>query len=357
MSGPLSGIRVIEMGGIGPGPFAGMLLADSGADVIRIDRPGANPADYNNLVRSRRRTTIDLKSAEGLERVKDLVVDADVIIDVFRPGAMERLGIGPDALHAINPRLVYGRMTGWGQTGPYAKSAGHDINYISLSGALHAIGRSSDRPVAPPALVGDFGGGAMLLAFSICAALLHVRNTGQGQVIDCAMTEGSGLLMTPFYEQHAVGIWTDERGANIIDSAAHFYDVYETSDGLYISIGAIEPQFYKLMRELMDLSDPAYDAHLDRAAWPSLKEKIIVLFKTRTRAQWCELLEKTDVCFAPVLSMREAPLHEHGKARGSFVTVEGVVQPAPAPRYSVTTLDLPRACTHVDADQISWEGR
>ncbi|MDP3660962.1 CaiB/BaiF CoA-transferase family protein, partial [Phenylobacterium sp.] len=348
MAGPLSGVRIVEMGGIGPGPFAAMMLADSGADILRIERPGANPNESSSMMRNRRRVTVDVKSPDGLEAIKRLAAEADGLIEGFRPGAMERLGLGPDVLLQLNPKLVYGRMTGWGQTGPFASSAGHDINYIAISGALHSVGRRGAAPVAPPALIGDFGGGGMMLAFSMCAALLNAAKTGKGEVIDCAMSDGSGVLMTAFHEGLARGSWIDERGANVVDSGAHYYDAYETADGAFVSIGAIEPQFYATLRKLTGLdADPAFDAQNDRGQWPALHDKIAALFKTKTRAEWCDLLEYTDACFAPVLSLTEAPEHPHAKARGSFVTIDGVVQPAPAPRYAHAQLDTPRACEQV----------
>ncbi|PAL24232.1 CaiB/BaiF CoA-transferase family protein [Sphingopyxis sp. GW247-27LB] len=341
MAGPLAGVRIIEIGSIGPGPFAAMMLADHGADVIRIQRPGVEDDSADALLRSRKTLELDLKTPAGVAALRSLVREADGLIEGFRPGTMERLGLGPDILLADNPRLIFGRMTGWGQTGPYSAYAGHDINYISLSGALHAIG-TADRPVPPLALVGDFGGGGMLLAFSITAAILNSRSTGKGQVIDCAMSEGSGLLMTPFYSGLASGWWHDRRAANVIDGGTHFYGVYETSDGLFVSIGSIEPQFYALLLERLGLSDDAdFARQLDEGLWPALRARLESIFRTRTRDEWCALMEHSDICFAPVLSLHEAPRHRHSVERGAFVDVEGVVQPAPAPRYSVTPLDPP----------------
>ena len=351
MPGPLHGLRIIELAGIGPGPFAAMMLADHGAEVIRIDRPGARIDARDPLLRSRRLVAIDLKSPDGIARVRDLVKTADGLIEGFRPGVTERLGLGPDVLLADNPRLVYGRMTGWGQAGPYAHAAGHDINYIALAGALHAYGRAGEKPTPPINMVGDFGGGGMMLAFGMVAALLHAGRTGEGQVIDAAMTDGAAVLMSMIWGFRANGMWSDERGTNLLDTAAHFYDSYETHDGKWISIGSIEPQFYAELRRLAGLADdPDFDAQMDRAAWGPLKAKLTALFLTRSRDEWCALMEMTDVCFAPVLSMAEAPAHPHNAARGTFVEAGGVVQPAPAPRYSVTVADAPVMTTGYDAE-------
>lgn len=342
--GPLAGIRVVEIGGIGPIPFAGMLLADHGADVVRIERPDPLNTGSDILFRSRRILTLDLKKEESITQVRALVREADVVIEGYRPGVMERLGLGPDVLLADRPSLIYGRMTGWGQTGPYASYPGHDLNYIALSGALNAIGPNDGPPIPPLALAGDFGGGGMLLAFSVCAAALHVRNGGKGQVIDCSMTEGSGLLMAQFYSMVAAGLWRDKRGVNVIDGASHFYNAYETADGLYVSIAAEEVQFYRAFREALGLADdPAFDAYMDPAAWPGLKKKVAAVFRTKTRDEWCALLEDKSLCFAPVLSMSEAPSHPQAVARESFVEVDGIVQPAPAPRYSASPLAVPSA--------------
>ncbi len=343
MAGPLQGLTIIELAGIGPGPFAGMMLADHGAEVIRVERPGARIDTKDPLVRSRRIVTADLKTPEGIAAVRDLCRTADGLIEGFRPGVTERLGLGPDVLLADNPRLVYGRMTGWGQTGPYAAAAGHDINYIALAGALHTYGRAGEKPTPPINMVGDFGGGGMMLAFGMVSALLHAARTGAGQVIDCAMTDGSAVLMSMIWGFRANGIWSDDRGTNLLDTGAHFYDTYETSDGKWISIGSIEPQFYAELRARAGLAeDRDFDAQMDRAAWGPLKAKLTALFLTRTRDEWCALMEMTDVCFAPVLSMAEAPGHPHNAARRTFMQVGGVTQPAPAPRYSVTMCDAPR---------------
>jgi alpha-methylacyl-CoA racemase len=343
MAGPLSGLRIIELAGIGPGPFAAMMLADHGAEVIRVDRPGARIDSRDPLLRSRRLIGVDLKSPEGKAKVRELVKSADGLIEGFRPGVTERLGLGPDVLLVDNPKLVYGRMTGWGQTGPYAQAAGHDINYIALAGALHAYGRAGEKPTPPINMVGDFGGGGMMLAFGMVSALLHAQKTGQGQVIDTAMTDGAAVLMSMIWGFRANGIWQDERGVNMLDTGAHFYDTYETADGKFISIGSIEPQFYAELRRLAGLTeDKDFDAQMVMSGWPALKDKLTLLFKAKTRDQWCDLMEMTDVCFAPVLSMAEAPAHPHNAARGTFIDVDGVMQPAPAPRYSATPNAVPR---------------
>ena len=356
MAGPLQGIRIIELAGIGPGPFAGMMLADHGAEVIRVDRPGARIDARDPLLRGRRVIGVDLKSAEGKALVLDLVKSADALFEGFRPGVTERLGLGPAECHAVNPKLVYGRMTGWGQFGPYANAAGHDINYIALAGALHAYGRAGEKPTPPINMVGDFGGGGMMLAFGMVSALLHAKTTGQGQVIDCAMTDGAAALMAMIWGFRANGIWKDERGVNLLDTGAHMYDTYECADGKWISIGSLEPQFYALLLEKTGLKDDAdFAAQMNSAQWPALKERLTALFKTRSRDDWCADMEMTDVCFAPVLSMSEAPHHPHNAARGTFVEADGVMQPAPAPRYSATVSDAPRMTKTADTDAILAE--
>ena len=356
MAGPLQGIRIIELAGIGPGPFAGMMLADHGAEVIRVDRPGARIDARDPLLRGRRVIVVDLKSAEGKALVLDLVKSADALFEGFRPGVTERLGLGPAQCHAVNPRLVYGRMTGWGQFGPYANAAGHDINYIALAGALHAYGRAGEKPTPPINMVGDFGGGGMMLAFGMVSALLHAKTTGQGQVIDCAMTDGAAALMAMIWGFRANGIWKDERGVNLLDTGAHMYDTYECADGKWISIGSLEPQFYALLLEKTGLKDdPDFAAQMNAAQWPALKDRLTTLFKTRSRDEWCADMEMTDVCFAPVLSMAEAPHHPHNAARGTFVEADGVMQPAPAPRYSATVSDTPRMTKAADTDAILAE--
>lgn len=348
MAGPLAGLRIVEFAGIGPGPFCGMMLADHGADVLRIDRLGAkglvSAPERDFLNRSRKSVAVDLKSAEGLAFVRRLCKSADAVFEGFRPGVMERLGLGPDVLIGDNPRLVYGRMTGWGQTGPYAQAAGHDINYIALSGALHATGRAGQRPTPPMNLIGDFGGGGLMLAFGMVAALLSARQTGRGQVVDCAMTEGSAVLMSMIYSLRDQGLWRDDRGVNLLDSGAHFYDAYETADGRFISIGPVEPHFYQLLLERIGLADDeAFQAQNDPASWPKLKARLEKIFRARTRDEWCDLLEGTDACFAPVMSLEEAPHHPHNRAREAFVSVNGGLQPAPAPRYSETRTATPSA--------------
>lgn len=353
MAGPLQGIRVIELAGIGPGPFAGMMLADHGAEVIRVDRPGARIDSRDPLLRGRRLIGVDLKSAEGRALVLDLVKGADALFEGFRPGVTERLGLGPAECHAVNPALVYGRMTGWGQFGPYANAAGHDINYIALAGALHGYGRAGDKPTPPINMVGDFGGGGMMLAFGMVSALLHAKTTGQGQVIDCAMTDGAAALMAMIWGFRANGIWKDERGVNLLDTGAHMYDTYACADGKFISIGSLEPQFYALLLEKTGLKDdPDFAAQMDAGRWPQLKDRLTALFATKTRDEWCEIMEMTDICFAPVLSMAEAPHHPHNAARQTFVEADGVMQPAPAPRYSATVSDAPRMTKAADTDAI-----
>jgi alpha-methylacyl-CoA racemase len=343
--GPLKGLRVIEMVGIGPCPFAAMMLADMGADVIRIDRkPDPNtPNPYPTLgtkfdvmARGRRSLALDVKHPRARQLLLDLVTKADALVEGFRPGVMERLGLGPDVCMDRNPKLVYGRVTGWGQTGPLAPAAGHDLNYVALSGMLHAMG-DADRPPSPPLnLVGDFGGGGMMLAFGVVCAMLEARTSGRGQVVDSAMTDGAALLGAMMYGLRAHGSWSAARGANFIDGGAPFYATYACADGKFIAVGAIEPQFYARLLALTGASDPAFARQWDRNDWPTLKEKFAALFATRTRDDWCALLEGTDVCFAPVLDMDEAPRHPHNAARGTFVDVDGVTQPGPAPRFSRT---------------------
>jgi alpha-methylacyl-CoA racemase len=351
MAGPLAGIRIIEFAGLGPGPFAAMMLADHGAEVIRIDRPGAELDPNDPALRSRRSVTLDIKTPEGAAQARALCRTADGLIEGFRPGVMERLGLGPDVLLADNPKLVYGRMTGWGQDGPLAQAAGHDINYIAISGVLHTVGRAGEKPVPPINYAGDFGGGGMLLAFGMAAALVAVKTGGPGQVVDAAMTEGSSLLAGMLRWLGATGRWRDARGVNLLDGGAHFYDSYETADGKYVAIGAIEPQFYALLLEKLGLADdPDFRQQLNPAAWPALAERLKNIFRTKTRDEWCALLEGTDICFAPVLSLGEAPDHPHNVARKAFVEVGGMVQPAPAPRFSATPSDAPRPPGAAGAD-------
>jgi alpha-methylacyl-CoA racemase len=351
MPGPLSGIRIIELAGIGPAPFAGMMLADHGAEVIRIERPGARLDAKDPLLRSRRMMALDLKSDAGCAAVLDLARSAHGLIEGFRPGVLERLGLGPSELHAANPALVVGRMTGWGQYGPYAQAAGHDINYVALAGALHGFGRAGEKPTPPINMVGDFGGGGMMLAFGMVSALLHAQKTGEGQTIDCAMTDGSATLMSMIWGFRAHGIWSDDRGTNLLDTGAHMYDTYETSDGKWISIGSLEPQFYAELRARAGLAgDPDFEAQMDRSQWPALKARLTALFLMKTRDEWCALMEMTDVCFAPVLSMAEAPLHPHNTARRTFIEVDGITQPAPSPRYSRTQADAPTMAKDWDSE-------
>lgn len=335
--GPLSGYRIIELAGIGPGPFCGMMLSDMGAEVIRVDRTGGSPkAPKDVLQRNRKSIAVDLKSPEGVATVLRLVESADALFEGFRPGVTERLGLGPEDCKAVNPKLVYGRMTGWGQEGPMAQAAGHDINYIGLSGALHAIGRAGERPVPPLNLVGDFGGGGMLLAYGLVCALLEAQKSGKGQVVDAAMVDGAAALMAMFFSMSAGGAFTEQRGTNLLDGGAHFYDTYETGDGKHICIGSIEPQFYALLIEKAELDPAEFAPQMNPAEWPRLKAKLTEVFKTKTRDEWCAIMEGTDVCFAPVLSIWEAPNHAHAKARDSFLEVDGIMQPAPAPRFDRT---------------------
>lgn len=342
--GPLAGYKIIELAGIGPGPFCGMMLADMGAEVIRVDRPGGNPSaaiGHNVLFRNRKSIAVNLKTPEGVETILKLCESADAVFEGYRPGVAERLGVGPEQCMARNEKLVYGRMTGWGQTGPLAQAAGHDINYISISGALHAIGRAGEKPMPPLNLVGDFGGGGMMLAFGLVCALLEAKGSGKGQVVDCSMHEGSAALMAMFYGLRANGMFSDQRGTHMLDTGAHFYDVYETSDGKFISIGSIEPQFYELLKQKAALPAEDFGMQMNPPLWPEQKEKIAEIFKTKTRDEWCELMEGTDVCFAPVLSLEEAPSHPHNQARNSFIEVDGVMQHAPTPRFSRTEHEQP----------------
>ncbi len=334
--GPLSGLKVLEFAGLGPAPFCGMLLSDLGADVVRIDRKGSGPSSPADVTsRGRRSVALDLKSPAAVEACLQLMARADGLIEGFRPGVMERLGLGPEVALARNPRLVYGRMTGWGQTGPHAQAAGHDLNYIAITGALAAIGMQ-DKPLPPLNLVGDFGGGALYLAFGLLAGVIHARASGQGQVIDCAMTDGAASLMAMFYGFKAGGQWDATRRSNLLDGGAHFYDTYPCADGEWVSIGAIEPQFYALLLEKTGISDPQFQRQMSRDDWPELHDKLAAVIASRTRDEWCALLDGTDACFAPVLTMDAAPSHPHNAARATFVEVAGVTQPAPAPRFSAT---------------------
>ena len=347
--GPLEGIRLLEIAGIGPGPFAAMLLADMGAEVLRIERPGGgtiaklwpdSAADV--MSRGRRCICVDLKHPDGAALVLDLIEQADGLFEGNRPGVMERLGLGPDTCLERNPRLVYGRMTGWGQDGPLAAAAGHDINYIALAGALNPIGRRGQPPTPPLNLVGDYGGGGLMLAFGMVCALLECKSSGRGQVVDSAIVDGAALLTSVLHGLEHAGFWNEQRGSNMIDSGAHFYDAYETADGKYISLGSFEPQFYAELIQRLGLDGEEMPQQMDQASWPEQKRRFESLFRSRTRDEWCEILEGTDVCFAPVLSLREAREHPHNLARGSFLEVEGVPQPAPAPRFSRTAPEIRR---------------
>jgi alpha-methylacyl-CoA racemase len=346
-TGPLAGLRVIEVAGIGPAPFCAMLLADLGADVVRIERASGQTDGlqverrFDVMNRGRRGVALDLKDPADVAQALELIDAADVLIEGFRPGTMERLGLGPDVCLVRNPRLVYGRMTGWGQTGPLAHAAGHDINYIALSGVLHANGRAGAPPVAPLNLVGDLGGGGLLLAFGLLAAVLERVASGRGQVVDASMVEGSALLMTLFYGLHAAGDWRDAHGTNLLDSAAHFYDVYETADAKFVSVGAVEARFYVELMSALGLSADDARQRFERSTWAQRKAEVAAAFRTRTRAEWCAALEGTDACFAPVLGLAEAPHHPHNVARGTFVDIGGIVQPAPAPRFSRTPPAIP----------------
>ena len=351
--GPLHGVKIVELAALGPAPMGVMLLADLGADVLRIERkpragsrPTADLFDPKIDILNRNRSVIalDLKQPEAIEAALRLIATADVLVEGFRPGVTERLGLGPEVCLARNPRLVYGRMTGWGQSGTLAQTAGHDINYLSLSGALHAIGEKGGKPIVPLNLVADCGGGAMLLAMGVLAGVIEARRTGQGQVVDVAMTDGSATLMTMMYTLKAMGQWSSERGSNLLDGGAHFYDTYQCRDGKWLSVGAIEPQFYALLLEKTALhDDPAFLAQWDRSQWPALKAKLAAVLLTRSRDEWCAVFAGSDACVAPVLDMDEAPLHPHNQSRQTFIAVEGVTQPAPVPRFSRTPAAAPTA--------------
>lgn len=347
--GPLQGLTVIEIAGIGPGPFAAMLLADMGADVIRVERPGGSmfTAAHNPrldfLNRGKRCICVNLKEADGARTVLDLVAKADGLLEGNRPGVMERLGLGPDTCLEHNPRLVYGRMTGWGQEGPMAQAAGHDINYVALSGALHAMGRAGEKPAIPLNLVGDFGGGGLLLAYGMVCALLEARSSNQGQVVDAAMIDGVANLMASTFAAHQVGFWSDERGTNLLDSGSHFYEVYQTADGKYISLGSIEPQFYAALLETLGEEAVHFENQFDMPNWPAMKERLAAIIRRRTRDEWDRVFDGVDVCYAPVLSMAEVRHHPHHRARGTFLEDGETWQPAPAPRFSRTRAEL-RGC-------------
>jgi alpha-methylacyl-CoA racemase len=361
--GPLQGVKIVELAGIGPGPFAGMLLSDMGADVVRIDRAQQVTGDFSkpnrdSLYRGRRSIGVDLKHPDGVEAVLRLVESADALFEGFRPGVTERLGLGPDVCLARNPKLVYGRMTGWGQDGPYAQAAGHDINYIALAGALAHFGRAGSKPTPPINLVGDFGGGGMFLAFGIVCGLLEAQRSGQGQVIDAAMVDGSAVLMSMMWGLKAIGFWDEAMGVNVLDTGAPFYDTYETRDGKFVSLGSLEPQFYVELVNRLGLADAGLPAQMDRAGWPELRDRFTALFKTKTRDEWCAILERSDACFAPVLTMSEAVDHPHIKARGTVIERDGVDQPAPAPRFSRTRAEVQRGSPwpgqHTDEALHDW---
>ncbi|MGB0112799.1 MAG: CaiB/BaiF CoA-transferase family protein [Ilumatobacteraceae bacterium] len=357
MAGPLSGYRIIEIAGIGPGPFAAMMLSDMGAEVIRVERAGSvrgplpDGDHFDTLLRGRRNIAIDLKRPDGVEALLTLVESADALIEGFRPGVMERLGVGPDVCMERNPKLVFGRMTGWGQDGPYAQAAGHDINYIALAGALAHFGRAGEAPVPPLNMVGDFGGGGMFLAYGVVCALLESQRSGVGQVVDTAMVDGTAVLMSMFWSFKAIGMHDEnQRGTNLLDTGAPFYDVYRCSDGEYVSIGSIEPQFYAELLRLMGLeNDELFAKQMDRAQWPAVKSKLTEVFATKSSAEWCELMEMTDVCFAPVLTMSDAAKHPHNVERGTFIELGGTTQPAPAPRFSRTSPEVTEAPAHAGA--------
>ena len=365
--GPLEGVRIIELAGIGPAPFCAMLLSDMGAEVIRVDRaanvghddsrvggPTGEEHRFNLLARGRRNIAVDLKNPEGVAAVLRLIDRADALIEGFRPGVMERLGLGPSICLARNPKLVYGRMTGWGQDGPIAHTAGHDINYIALSGVLHTIGEAGGPPVPPLNLVGDFGGGALYLAMGVLAGVIGARASGKGQVVDCSMVEGSASLMTMMYAALASGAWVEKRGHNRTDGGAHYYHVYETKDGEHVAIGSIEPQFYRLLLTHTGLEGAELPVQTDRSTWPGMQERLAAIFKQKTRAEWVAIMQDTDICFAPVLKMSEAIRHEHNRHRDSFPVIDGIAQPAPAPRFlgTPTTVQRPPAKIGEHTDEV-----
>jgi alpha-methylacyl-CoA racemase len=347
VAGPLTGLRVVELGSIGPGPHAAMVLADLGADVVRIDRPGTDtypipPGVADPMLRGRRSVSLNLKDEGEHAQLLQLVGVADILIEGYRPGAAERLGVGPLDCRAVNPRLIYARMTGWGQDGPLASRAGHDINYISLTGALHAIGREGERPVPPVNLVGDFGGGSMLVLVGILAALFERAKSGLGQVVDAAMVDGAALLAQMMWSWRGVGVWSDERGVNLLDGGAPFYDTYECSDAKYVAVGAIEPPFFRALVAGLGLDLPADYNHYDRAGWPALRVELIQVFRSRTRDEWAKVFADTDACVSPVLTFAEAPANPHIAARNTLIEIDGITQPAPAPRFSRTPAELPQ---------------
>lgn len=354
--GPLNGYTVIEFAGIGPAPMGGMMLADMGAEVIRVDRPGSDPGTTERVSgRGKKSVVVNLKTPAGVETLLRMVENADVLIDPFRPGVCEKLGLAPDVCLARNPGLIFARMTGWGQSGPLAQAAGHDINYIALTGALYANGEKDSEPLPPLNLVGDMGGGGMLLVNGILAALLETSNSGQGQVIDVAMIDGAAQLMWMFHSLEAMGLWdAEQRGSNLLDGGAHFYGCYECADGEFVSIGAIEPQFYALLREKASLTEKDFDDQHNPQKWSLLKEKLAAVFRQKTQAQWCEVMEGSDVCFAPVLRFTQAPQHPAALARDSYIQLDGVVQPAPAPRFSRTPSTVAHGvrCAGADTEEV-----
>ena len=359
-TGPLKGVTVVELAGIGPGPFACMMFADLGADVIRIDRPPRRgDGDLERIMqndgivdRGRRSIALNLKDPRATEVVLRLVEKADVLVEGFRPGVAEKLGLGPEVCIARNARLIYGRMTGWGQTGPLAQAAGHDINYIAISGALHAMGAGDSPPTPPLNLVGDYGGGGMLMAFGIVSALFEASRSGKGQVVDTSMSDGAAILMAAIYSLRNKGFWRDSRESNFLDGSAHFYGTYACADGKFVSVGAIEPQFYALLLARIGIEDASFQRQWEEGQWPELRAKLAALFMTRTRDEWCAALEGSDACFAPVLTLEEAPAHPHNQARGTFVSVDGTVQPAPAPRFSRTPCEVPWASPRVGSQTM-----
>ena len=357
-SGPLNGVRILEFNGIGPGPFCGMLLSDLGADILRIDRIGGDRGEKTHVTRrGRKSVALDLKQPEAREACLRLIETADALFEGFRPGVMERLGLGPDIALARNPRLVFGRMTGWGQEGPLAQAAGHDINYIAITGALHAIG-PAEKPTPPLNLIGDFGGGAMYLAVGMLAALLHARTTGEGQIVDAAMSDGAASLMAAAYGHFAGGRWNDTREANTTDGGAPYYGVYRCADGKFVAIGAIETQFFADLMNRLGIVDFPRERQLDRSYWPALRARLEATFLTRTQMEWMATMEGSDACFAGVLSLAEAPSHPHHVARGTFVTVDGVLQPGPAPRFSRTPGAIqetdPAIGAHNESGLMDW---
>lgn len=354
MPGPLTGLRVLELAGLGPCPHAAMVLADLGADVVRVDRPGGGfgmgEAEHDVLLRGRRSVSVDLKSEDGAALVLQLAARADVLIEGFRPGVMERLGLGPDVCQARNPRLVYGRVTGWGQDGPLAPRVGHDLNYLGLTGVLSTIGRAGESPVPPINLVADFGGGSMLLVVGVLAALHERERSGTGQVVDAAMVDGVALLSQMIWSFRSQGLWRDERGSNALDGGAPFYDTYRCADGRYVAVGAIEPQFWQRLLEVLGLADEQLPSHLDPAGWPVLRERLTAVLATRTRDEWTQVFEGVDACVTPVVELAEAAAEPHLSARGTYVEVQGVWQAAPAPRFSRTANDAPGPPGVVGAD-------